>query len=174
MPRPDHFIRFRAPLVTLLAAAFLLTWDSTGTLRLGLLAALLHECGHILCYRRLLGCWPQVEVSPLGLTIPLRELLPTRLELPLAAAGPLVNLLCSCAVCGWMAWQGASWAACRFAAVNLLLGGTNLLPLSGLDGGRILHCLLHRDIPLACGLLFRYNKKTGKKGGAQWHQLLFY
>ena len=135
-------LRLRAPLALLPAAAFLLSRDATGTLRLGLLAALGHECGHILVYRRLLGRWPQVEVSPLGLSIPLHWLLPARLELPLAAAGPLANLLLCCAAHGWMACMGASWAAYRFAAANLLLGGANLLPLPGLDGWRILRCLL--------------------------------
>ncbi len=137
-------LRLRVPLPMLLAAAFLLSVDGTGTLRLGLLAALGHECGHIFVYRRLLGRWPQVEVSPLGLAIPLHRLLPVCLELPLAAAGPLANLLLCCAAHAWMACAGASWGAYRFAAVNLLVGGANLLPLPGLDGGRILRCLWER------------------------------
>ena len=143
MPRPDR-IRLRAPLFTLAAAAFLFTWDSTGTLRLGLAAALLHEAGHIIAYRLLLRRWPRLTVSPLGLTIPLTELLPARLELPLAAAGPLANLALCCAAFGWMAWRGAAWGPYRFAAVNLLVGGANLLPLPGLDGQRILACLFRR------------------------------
>ena len=141
---PHDRLRLRAPLLTLSAAAFLLSFDGTGTLRLGLLAAILHEGGHILAYRFLLGRWPPVEVSPLGLSIPLHTLLPARLELPLAAAGPLANLLLCCAAHGWMALFGASWGAYRFAAVNLLVGGANLLPLPGLDGARILACLFGR------------------------------
>lgn len=137
-------IRLRAPLTTLLAAAFLLSVDGTGTLRLGLLAALLHEGGHVFAYRRLLGRWPRIEVSPLGCALRLHELLPARLELPLAVAGPLANLLLCCAAHAWMACRGASWGAYRFAAVNLLLGGANLLPLPGLDGQRILACLIRR------------------------------
>ena len=91
-----------------------------------------------------MGRWPCLTVSPLGLTIPLTELLPARLELPLAAAGPLTNLVLCCAAFAWMRWQGAAWGAYRFAAANLLVGGANLVPLQGLDGQRILACLLRR------------------------------
>ena len=135
-------VRVRHPLALLFGLAFLLAWDGTGLLRLGLACALLHECGHILAYRMLLGDWPLVEVSARGLSIPLRGTpLPPKIELPLAVAGPLTNLALCAAAWLWMQWRGASWWGYWFVAVNLLVGGSNLLPLPGLDGWRILHCL---------------------------------
>ena len=41
---------FRDPLLLCSALYFLLYFDASGFLRLGLLAAFLHECGHILVY----------------------------------------------------------------------------------------------------------------------------
>lgn len=149
--RPAFFLarhlKVEHPLPLLFAGAVLLAWDGSGLLRLGLACALLHECGHIAAWRLLLGGWPLVVLGPAGLRIPLRVAwLPPQREMALAAAGPLVNLGLCCLAHGVMAWQGASYAGYWFAAVNLLVGGLNLLPLPGLDGGRILACLLaHRD-----------------------------
>lgn len=139
-------IHLRAPLVTLFILAFSLAWDGSGILRTGLLCALLHEAGHLVTYRFLWGNWPDLQVSPFGLCILLRgKFFRPEEELILAAAGPMVNLL----VCGTVLWYMHStgqycyrgyWLACT----NLLVGGTNLLPLPGLDGQRILHSLLFR------------------------------
>lgn len=135
-------VRVEHPLFLLFAAAVLLGLDGSGLLRLGLLCAALHEAGHIAAYRLLLRRWPAVTVSPGGLRIPLRGVwLSARQELCLAAAGPLANLLLCLAAHGWMAWRGAAYAGYWFAAVNLLVGGANLLPLPGLDGARILRCV---------------------------------
>lgn len=142
----EHHFRVEHPLPLLFAAAFLLAWDSAGFLRLSLLCALLHEAGHIAAFRLLLRRWPRVILSPRGLRIPLRGVLPgAGQELLLAAAGPLTNLLLSAAACLFMRCRGPRYAGCAFAAVNLLVGGANLLPLPGLDGARILACLWRRD-----------------------------
>lgn len=144
--RLERHLRIEHPLPLLFAAAFLLAWDSTGLLRLGLLCALLHEAGHVIACRLLLHLWPLVTVGWTGLRLSLRGVLPgTKQELWLAAAGPLTNLVLSAATCLFMRWQGPSYAGYAFAATGLLVGGANLLPLPGLDGARILACLWRRD-----------------------------
>lgn len=138
----ERRLNIEHPLLLLFAAAFLLSFDGSGLLRLGLVCALLHEAGHVLAYRALLGRWPCVTVGLTGLRIPLRGVfLARRQELWLAAAGPLANLLVCLAACAWMAARGLTYRGCWLAAVSLLVGGANLLPLPGLDGARILQSL---------------------------------
>lgn len=135
-------LQIRQPLVLLPGLVLLLAFDATGVARLGLLCALLHEGGHVLAYRRLMGRWPPLELSPLGIRLRLRWLLPAGQELLLAAAGPLTNLLlCVAAFLAMEYGLGYSYRGYWFASANLLVGGANLLPLPGLDGARILACL---------------------------------
>lgn len=61
----------------------------------------------------------------------------------LAAAGPLANLLACAAVLAFMQWAGYSCGGYWFACCNLLVGGSSLLPLPGLDGWHVAACLLH-------------------------------
>lgn len=137
--RPSRpVLRWRAPLLTLLGLTLLLACDGSGILRVGLGCAALHECGHALAYRALWGHWPELEISPLGICLRLRGLpMTARQELLLAAAGPLASL----AGCGitllWMRCTAFSYGGYWFACCNLLVGGSNLLPLPGLDGWHI-------------------------------------
>ena len=57
---------FRDPLLLCSALYFLLYFDASGFLRLGLLAAFLHECGHILVYCVFLRRFPVIEVTMTG------------------------------------------------------------------------------------------------------------
>lgn len=57
---------FRDPLLLCSALYFLLYFDASGFLRLGLLAAFLHECGHILAYCALLRRFPVIEATMTG------------------------------------------------------------------------------------------------------------
>ena len=87
---------FRDPLLLCSTLYFLLYFDASGFLRLGLLAAFLHECGHILVYCALLRRFPVIEVTMTGFCMrmdaPARGLSPGRLFW-LAAAGPAVNFM---------------------------------------------------------------------------------
>ena len=77
-------------------------------------------------------------MSPFGICLRLRGLpMTARQELLLAAAGPLANLLACAAVLLFMRGAGYSYGGYWFACCNLLVGGSNLLPLPGLDGWRI-------------------------------------
>lgn len=118
--------------------------EEWGALRVGellsvALAALLHEIGH--------------GVAAWGWSVPIRtlrlDLFGARMELggltgyaaelAVAAGGPLVSLLV--AALAWpvgIFWEGAEF----FSLVSLGLGLLNLLPVRGLDGGRMLACAL--------------------------------
>ncbi|MBR6781763.1 MAG: site-2 protease family protein [Clostridia bacterium] len=118
--------------------------EEWGALRVGellsvALAALLHEIGH--------------GVAAWGWSVPIRtlrlDLFGARMELggltgyaaelAVAAGGPLVSLLVAALV--WpvgIFWEGAEF----FSLVSLGLGLLNLLPVRGLDGGRMLACAL--------------------------------
>ena len=131
------------PLPALFWLALLLALDGTGLVRLSLLCALLHESGHVAVYLALFRRLPRLKVSPTGICLSMRGvLLPSQKALLLAAAGPLMNLLCCASAIFWMELAGYRYRGYWFAAVNLLLGTVNLLPLPGLDGQRIVEALL--------------------------------
>ena len=131
------------PLPALFWLALLLALDGTGLVRLSLLCALLHESGHVAVHLVLLHRLPRLKVSPTGICLSMRGvLLPSQKALLLAAAGPLMNLLCCASSIFWMELAGYSYRGYWFAAVNLLLGTVNLLPLPSLDGQRIVEALL--------------------------------
>ena len=126
------------PCLTLFLLTLALLFDSTGTVRTGLCCAALHECGHIAAYAYLWHRLPLLELSPFGICLRLRgQPMTARQELLLAAAGPLANLLACAAVLLFMRGAGYSYGGYWFACCNLLVGGSNLLPLPGLDGWRI-------------------------------------
>ena len=107
----DRPLRLRAPVLTLFFWVMVLAWDSTGVARWGMLAAILHESGHLLAWAFLVREPPQLELT-----------------LWVVCLGLL----------GWMDLTGYTYAGCWAAAANLLLGAFNLLPVPGLDGARLL------------------------------------
>ena len=95
---------FRDPVLLCGVVYLLLYFDASGFLRLGLLAAVLHELGHILVYciqqRRL----PVIEVTMTGFCMRTAgERFSPLQRLVLAAAGPAVNF----ALAG--VWAGRHW-----------------------------------------------------------------
>lgn len=134
--------RLDLPLPVLFWLTLLLALDGTGLVRISLAAALLHEGGHLLVYWHYLHRWPRLAVSPVGIRLSMRGvLLPPSRELLLAAAGPLVNFVCSGGAILWMKLWGYCYLGYWFSSANLLLGVLNLLPVPGLDGAHILQCL---------------------------------
>ena len=137
---------FRDPVLLCGVVYLLLYFDASGFLRLGLLAAVLHELGHILVYciqqRRL----PVIEVTMTGFCMRTAgERLSPRQRLVLAAAGPAVNF----ALAGVWAVRLAQAATIRgsaFWAANLLTGLFNLLPVPPFDGSRIVLLFLPQKL----------------------------
>lgn len=124
----------------------LLFWknDPLYLARFSVLAALLHEGGHIMIYYLLTGKLPLLRISPFGMAMEInRSAFTARELLLLAAAGPAMNFLAAGLTLLAMQLKAAYVGYC-FAAVNLAMGGFNLLPVQPLDGGEILQNLLHK------------------------------
>lgn len=87
-------ISFQDPLILCGALAILLYFDASGFLRVGLLAAVLHEMGHMMAYLFLRHRFPHIEVTMTGFCMKTRkEHFSANEQLLLAAAGPGVNIL---------------------------------------------------------------------------------
>lgn len=131
---------FRDPLLLCGTLYVLLYFDASGFLRLGLLAAFLHEWGHIGVYLALFGQFPVIEVTLTGFCIRTRGRKMTLWQTALlAAAGPAVNFVLAGL---WMLRleQRATIRASAFLAANLLTGAFNLLPIPPLDGAQLAAC----------------------------------
>lgn len=131
-------LRFRDP-VLLCGVLYGLLWaDVSGFLRAGLLAAFLHEWGHILVYCAQQRRFPVIEVTLTGFCMRLgrAELSPAQ-RFRLAAAGPAVNFVLA-GVWAVLLSRQATVRGSAFWAANLLTGAFNLLPVPPLDGAQIL------------------------------------
>lgn len=116
-----------------LAASF----DRSGIMVWGLLAALLHECGHVTAMLLLPGQAPrEISVTPFGMKIDSSPLAAfDKGSLPVLAAGSGVNFISAAVTFGFLP---------DFAAVSLVLGLFNMLPVENMDGGGILRIALER------------------------------
>ncbi len=136
--------RFRlriSPCVAILLL-FMALNDRSGVTAMTLLAALLHECGHLFA-ARCLGIPPTcLQLDFLGARLEISgHLLSYGSEWILCAAGPLTSLLC--AALAAPLWH-LSPLAQAFSCASLVLGLLNLLPIRSFDGGRMLECALSR------------------------------
>ena len=145
---------FRDPVLLCGVVYLLLYFDASGFLRLGLLAAVLHELGHILVYCIQQRHLPVIEVTMTGFCMRTAgERFSPRQRFVLAAAGPAVNF----ALAGVWAVRLAQTATIRgsaFWAANLLTGLFNLLPVPPLDGAQMAACAV---------VLWRQNTESAHK-----------
>ncbi len=125
---------------------------------LGLFASvLLHEVGHAFVGMRFFGVrTTEIIMFPIGGLSRMERMLRPTEELWISLAGPLVNVLLSGAIFGYMFYQHEAVpinisdllqptdanALARLAYANLLLAVFNLLPAFPMDGGRALRALL--------------------------------
>lgn len=129
---------FRDPVLLCGGLYLLLYFDASGFLRLGLLAAVLHELGHTVVYWGQCRCAPVIEVTMTGFCMRTRGEHRTPAQtLALAAAGPAVNFLLA-GLWTLRLSQQATIRGSAFLAANLLTGAFNLLPISPLDGAQML------------------------------------
>lgn len=106
-----------------------------------LLAAALHEMGHIAVAKICNIDLGELRLSIFGASLTPRSLLCSyKKEILLCIAGPLVNLISALLLAPL--FDGASGFGGLFIRASLFLGLLNLLPIHELDGGRILFCLL--------------------------------
>lgn len=112
----------------LLLLAWLNYVDTQRLLPMALLAAAMHEAGHLIAVYALGGRVSRLRLSAVGAELRLEGLASYRGEILCALAGPAVNLL--------SAVIAARAGRAEFAGIHLALGVFNLLPVSALDGGR--------------------------------------
>lgn len=104
------------------------------------LAALIHECGHLVAAGALGVPVRGIRYDSTGPRLRMGRLLSCREEGLIAAAGPACNILCG----GILLCFPLSKELLFFAVTSLFLGILNLLPLKNSDGYRILSVLLCR------------------------------
>lgn len=107
----------------------------------GLLAAFLHEIGHILMGKLLHVRFCSLTLSPLGAALKPQDGMGSYgSEMLIATAGPAVNLLSSAVLLA--IGNLSSPFLIFFMMSSIALAFLNLLPIRGFDGGRIFVCLL--------------------------------
>ena len=122
--------------ITPVAVLFLvvLTLTKSYLMPATLLAALFHECGHLLAAKALNVCVACLEIDLFGAKIYPVGFIPSyRAEMLLAAAGPTFSLLLGAFL---IPHGGMFIAALKNATLSFAL--FNLLPIRDFDGGRIL------------------------------------
>ena len=114
-------------------------WLPIGEVAAVALAAILHELGHV----AVAWGWSipirSLRLDLFGARMELEGLTGYAAELAVAAGGPLVSILGSALA---RPLGEVLTGAYLFSSVSLGLGLLNLLPVRGLDGGRILSCAL--------------------------------
>lgn len=131
--------------------------DKSGSVLIGLVAALLHECGHLL----VIAATGSATTKEIRLTVFGAEIdaLPTDDQstqwLLALCAGPAANLfgalVAALLIQPLEVLAGTLWAQRLgiFCASNMLLALLNLMPVQGFDGAKILHILLVRKRGMA-------------------------
>lgn len=136
--------------------------DRSGLCFITLLAAFLHECGHLLAARLLQIPLGQLRMDFLGARMEVvGRLLSYGEEWLLCAAGPLTSLLISALAAPL--WRISTHAQ-MFSCASLVLGLLNLLPIRTFDGGRMLEAMLSplcgartvRCVMRSCSFLFLF------------------
>jgi Zn-dependent protease len=123
----------------------------------GLFASvLLHETAHAFTGARFGVRTTEIVMFPIGGLSRMERMLHPAEELWVSFSGPLMNVVLSAGIFGYMAYMHKSVpinlndllqptdanALARLAYANLVLAGFNLLPAFPMDGGRILRALL--------------------------------
>ncbi len=113
-----------------------------------ILAAIIHELGHIAA-AKLISKEFSLSAVLSGFRIRGNKLLSYKEEAVIAAAGPLINLIVFLLL--FFIFNNENGYISVFAALNLFTALSNLLPIRGYDGYRILACLFrifgHSEIP---------------------------
>ena len=102
-------------------------------------AAMLHEMGHVAAAWGWSVPIRSMKLDLFGARLELGGLTGYTAELSVAAGGPLASLVCFALLRPWGAESG--WTG-MLGTASLGLGLLNLLPVRGLDGGRMLSCAL--------------------------------
>ena len=142
--------RFLIQPLAIIYLLFMLFCDKSGLASMSLLAAALHEAGHLVAARFMKIPIGSMRFDLLGARIDVKgRILSYGEEWLLCVAGPLSSLVFS--ILGSFFWSHGKLFVV-FSCASLLLGLLNLLPIQTFDGGRMLECAL---------LSFTTPKRTG-------------
>ena len=132
--------RFLIQPLALIYLLWMLLFDKSGLAAMSLLAAALHEIGHLVAARAMHIPIGAMRFDLLGARIDVKgRILSYGEEWLLCASGPLSSLVFS--LVGSFFWSHSKLAI-AFSCASLLLGLLNLLPIQTFDGGRMLECAL--------------------------------
>lgn len=123
--------------------AFLLITDKTGLMSASLFAVVIHEMGHLVAMKAVKCAPKEVVFSAAGVLINGAAFCSATENVIIAVSGPVTNLIFTVL----FYFAGVFFDTVLlvvFAAVQLILGVINLLPIKGLDGGTVLYFLLQK------------------------------
>lgn len=122
---------------------FYLLIDRTGIAGVGLVAAVLHEIGHLAAMCLFSVPPEKIRLKPFGIEIAEKRGVRRSYgrDAAISLSGPAANLLFFALCC--LGYSALSWEYLfHLAAANLLLALLNVLPVEPLDGGQALYALL--------------------------------
>ncbi len=121
--------------------AVMIIFDKTGLIVPTLLAVFFHETGHLLCMWAK-GVPPQkIKLIPTSVQICAPSLSSFKKDIAVSLCGPLFNIIIFFTLyLNFLLYK--NYEILIFALINLLIAIFNLLPLKGLDGGKILHSII--------------------------------
>lgn len=140
--------------LAILYLLFMIFCDKSGLAAMSLLAAALHEVGHLIAAKAMHIPIDAIRFDLLGARIDVKgRILSYGEEWLLCTSGPLSSLVFS--LVGSLFWSHTRLAV-AFSCASLLLGLLNLLPIQTFDGGRMLECaLLSFTTPQKAGSILR-------------------
>lgn len=125
-----------------------------------------HESGHVLVARLVGVTVKKLELKPVGVAVHFdadRATLPAVKQMLISAGGPAASLAAvpMCALAGVLSpWQPVSGWLLVCAALNLLVGGMNLIPLNPQDGFKI----------VAAYVQLRHGRVDREQLGRRWER----
>lgn len=119
----------------------MIIFDKTGLIVPTLLAVFLHEAGHLFCMWAK-GIPPkQIKLIPSSIQITASDFSSFKSDIAVSFCGPLCNLVLFI-ILYFNFYLYKNYNILIFSLINLLIAFFNMLPLKGLDGGKILHSIV--------------------------------
>ncbi|MBR5922429.1 MAG: site-2 protease family protein [Clostridia bacterium] len=123
--------------------SFMLATDRTGLVIPTLFAVLIHEVGHLFTMYVSDSAPKEIRLIPASVQIIEDYRRPQKSRAVISLSGPLANVAVGSAIYINACFTG-SQTAMKFAIINGVVAAFNMLPVSGLDGGRLLLIFLCR------------------------------
>lgn len=121
-----------------------LLYDTAQLFRITLLCAAIHEAAHIFVYVILTKHLPKLIFRPSAIELKRTCVLSKRQDIAVTIAGPLANFAFALLVYAKLS-QSASYTLYFMCTISICVGAYNLLPVSVLDGARLVKLFLPSD-----------------------------